>query len=338
MTTWTSKNLKKWPVSFTNGPIVNMDENSFIIAQQDTSERGSIWKYDIYSDNLQQIYKYPKSVMSFSHSIAYNPANNTIFLYPSKSTEIAIIDITLKRIKLVDFRYDNGRNYRPVLLCINRYLHLFGGSDNTKHLQWDYQLKQFKEVHNFVGLNMTECVVAYSKSKGIILCFASRYSQYKCQWFLEINMFKIYSNQWDKVNVDCPWMLTMGAVFTADGNYVIIAGVKNYDEGDDIYVLDMQDIDDVELRKSKIKCPKPGVHHFLKAGDVRRNELLVIGYIRETFASDEFKEMRQLSTEIMNLIVEWNYDEMIHWIEWNDEGEENEHYVIAVSAILSNLE
>ena len=127
----------------------------------------------------------------------------------------------------------------------------------------------------------------------------------------------------------------MCAVVTVDGNHVIVVGVEDY-KGNDIYVLNIKDIEDVILNKS-IKCPKHGVHHLLKTGDIWYNEMLVTGYIKSLFDSDEFKEINQLPMEILNMIIEWNYDEMIHWIEWNDKGEENEHYEIAVSTILSNL-
>ena len=347
MLTWSSKNLKKLPVGITAGEIKNINENSFIISPYTKAGSHDIWKYDAISDNLQPLSVYSESLNTRYHSVCYIPEIESIFLFtPSSKAPIVLIDINTKALSLMKYFDQHIMSIRyPCLLCIDGDIHLFGGTTNSKHIQWNYKTKSFKYMYDFVDdMDVSEGIALYLRSKKVIVCIGGDKENEDDFFSVERDCYsKIYisnlgSNEWKMIQEKCPWKVTMAAVLTSDENHVIIAGIKGDDEGDDIYVLNIKDLDNVTLSKSKIKCPKPGLHHLLKSGDIQRNELLVMGYIRNLFNSDEFHGATELPMEILMLIVKWHHNEMIHWIEWNSKQKENEHYEISVSSILSNLE
>ena len=59
------------------------------------------------------------------------------------------------------------------------------------------------------------------------------------------------------------------------------------------------------------------------------DELLVCGYLRCMISA--------LPTDLVNEIIRWYSEEMIHWIEFGGPLVERQHYAIPLSLILNSL-
>ena len=66
-------------------------------------------------------------------------------------------------------------HHSPALLCIEGNFHLFGGTNNSKHMQWNNKTQVFENMYDFDDvMDMTDVVAAYSKTKNIIICIGQR--------------------------------------------------------------------------------------------------------------------------------------------------------------------
>ncbi len=111
---------------------------------------------------------------------------------------------------------------------------------------------------------------------------------------------------------------------------------QGYLYGDELFVLNVDD--SYKVNKCNIHCPKEGLNHIVRSGHGKKDELLVIGFIKSLFGSNDFKDLRVPPVYIMQLIAIWYNQEMLHWVEWNRKGEENEHYMISMKRVISSIQ
>ena len=131
-----------------------------------------------------------------------------------------------------------------------------------------------------------------------------------------------------------------GAVLTSNERYIVLLGGAN-DTTDpagevyDIFVFDMKGSDDSKwkLKRSSIKCPAKGYCGAVRTGGIdSRDEILVIGFIKDCFKQKGFEHIQLPPLYIMKMIAQWYSAEMIHWLSWRDNAE---HYGIYLKNILS---
>ena len=76
---------------------------------------------------------------------------------------------------------------------------------------------------------------------------------------------------------------------------------------------------------------------MISLGDGMTGTVLVYGWIRGLFKEIEFENSQIPPTEVMELIVSWYNEETVHWLRTGGSDEQNEHYSITLSEILSSL-
>merc|ERR1712228_654603 len=212
---------------------------------------------------------------------------------------------------------------------IDGVTHLFSGQ-NSMHYIWNDDEQNMKEIEpsSWTGIEPWIFGVFQLKSQNKVLVIE----------YYSMMIFEIKQNKWHKIGLGIQSFSSLigsrseapassGAVMTLDKKHVIIA-VSEEDKGDDIYVLK---IGTYALRKSTIHCPKEGLHHLVICNDMQWTRSLVIGYIKSLNSQLPFMD-------VINIIVAFYWLEMIHWFEWNTEGEANEHYAISVDDIISSVD
>ena len=174
----------------------------------------------------------------------------------------------------------------------------------------------------------------YISSKRQILLIGGRHTRNR-----EANMgqtmpkhpwiYSLESNEWTKVENVIFARMMFDAVLTSNQRYIVICG-GSFSES--IHVLDMKTENEWQLRKSTIVLPKKEHCKLLITGGFEsKDEVLVIGYIRNCFQSKEFENIQLPPTYIMMMVAERYRAEMIHWIK------DNEHHAIYLKDLLSSL-
>lgn len=107
-------------------------------------------------------------------------------------------------------------------------------------------------------------------------------------------MFSFSTNKWRKIDYLKFDNSGASAVITIDENYIIIYGGwnKNFQQMDDIYVLDIKEDNQYKLKKSVIKVPKIARYNMLIRGSDTEHELLVDGWVKQLFKGEQFKNMQ----------------------------------------------
>ena len=94
----------------------------------------------------------------------------------------------------------------------------------------------------------------------------------------------------------------------------------------------MKDDNDWKIKRSIISCPDVGRCRVVRSGGVdSKDEILVIGFIKQCFKMKEFKHLQVPPVYIMILIANRYSAEMIHWLK------DNNHYGIYLKDILLSL-
>merc|ERR1712176_698745 len=128
--------------------------------------------------------------------------------------------------------------------------------------------------------------VIYLKAKESILLLAGTdCCQEEC--YDTIYEFSVQNSKWHKWDVEMPKDVeSFGAVVTRNDEYIIIfGGIRSlrWDRKvDDIFVYDTK-MDGGCFIKCNIKCPKTGSCEAVITDNNYRDELLVFGFINETY-------------------------------------------------------
>eukprot|EP01084_Bolivina_argentea_P203520 347591_1 len=311
-----------------------MNDIEFITSPYCHGTDASLCVINNASDSFNSYIPCPNNFEPSYHSISHDNINNKLYVLDS-GPKMAIIDVNTKDFEIIPNAFIE-RNYSPSLINVENNIHLIGGANNNAHFIWNHKNKLFDQIHEFEQYsNITNSSVLYVSSRNILVLIGGSSGHGADIW-----IFHLKQEKWKRIKEKCAWKKTR-AILTNDDKYIIIAGSEDDNDGDDIYVLNIDNIDNVILKKSEVKCPMGGYHHLLKSIVHSVNdELLVIGFIKWLWNSKEFKTVELLlpPLEIMKLIAKWYAVEMVHWIEWNVGNSENQHYQIPVSCILSSTE
>merc|ERR1712228_560319 len=160
-------------------------------------------------------------------------------------------------------------------------------------------------------------------------------------------MYSLKNKKWTKTS--CRFQgYKFAAVLTSNQRYIILLGGHRNSPEPDAYpnktktekygkisVMDLKsnNSNGWKIKESKIRLPQPGPCIAAKTdGMISKDELLVIGYIKELFQSKEFENIQLPPTYLMMMIAEKYSAEMIHWIHYD-----GSHRGIHLKDILSSL-
>ena len=126
------------------------------------------------------------------------------------------------------------------------------------------------------------------KAKDNILIFGGSIDGHSLD---DIHRYNILENEWKTLNVKLPVPLdAFGCTAVMNEQYVIILCGSSSDQessmkkSDDIYIYS---VDDQTITKSSIKCPVQRDCLSVTMCDQKRNEMTVIGYVREQWKLTE---------------------------------------------------
>lgn len=127
-------------------------------------------------------------------------------------------------------------------------------------------------------------------------------------------------------------------MLTSDEKFVILSTVNQYKRANEICVMDIQDDGhyllwggsfSIPCNSSSYKVTKTGGF-----GGCEASRLLVSGWMRELFASQEFEDSASPPSVVVKMIAQrTSMPEMIHWIADNSDLN---HFVLSVQDILSS--
>ena len=87
------------------------------------------------------------------------------------------------------------------------------------------------------------------------------------------------------------------------------------------------------IRKSSIKLPVKQTHPKIAITGGDKDEVVITGYVKQTFATSEFEELSLPPVYITQIIERYYNVGTLHWISKS----ENNHFTICVKDILTNL-
>eukprot|EP01084_Bolivina_argentea_P256778 432458_1 len=330
------------------GVVVSLNDHQFIIisdrdVENDYYPSESIYKYNAHNDEWHAFIDFPKDLCLDNYSVTINEVNNKLYLL--EGNRMIVIDIKTEQFHTYFFGTKNNIAVTitgtPGLVNVNGTTHIIGGSGNSKHLTWNDTNNLFDEMHDFCKDGIVSHIrgpsAVYVPSQKIILMFGGTNGE-STRMIGFIWKYDIYSNKWSKVNGIKFDFSDTSSVLTSNEEYVVISGGinKDFQDIDIIHVLDIRDKNNYILKECSIKCPMNGYHPIIRSGGGLKDELLVIGWIKHLFNSSPFNDMTLISSDIMQLISMWYYQETIHWIEFEniDDRQSNNHFGITLKHIL----
>ena len=177
-------------------------------------------------------------------------------------------------------------------------------------------------------LHLPNVTLIHVPSQNIILLIGAN-----CQhgpsviWKYEIN-----TKLWTPTGINTLWFTLSSAILTTSEKVVVIAG---YDKAlcNKLYILNIEDPVNYTLNHCTIGCPVPDARNSVLSvtgGDVDC-ELLVIGWIKKLFETENFSTLQLLPLYLMQSVVPWLSCEQLHWI-YRSSGA---HYAINMHHVVS---
>ncbi len=346
-------NSKQWmklqplPSEFNHPAVSRINSSEFIIAEYKFYSDTDGWKIYKFNHDSSKLTPFIIDCIDDNqaqyYNMVYDKTTNKLYLYTWEDNAVSgmmtIIDINTKQFETSTNCFAECES-GPNILSVQGTIHLIGGANNPKHYIWNNYNKSLEEIYHFAEYSAIFGASAfYLSSKDIIILIGG--ADRGLLSFEDINIgiwiFYLKNRTWKQIKTRCPWNIGR-AVMTSDEKYIIIAAANNNYKGNDIFILDIR-TDILVLKKSNICSPKEGYHQMVRTGDALKDEMLVIGFIKWLFNTNDFSDLVLPPFYIMQLIAKWYNTETIHWLEWNNKyDEENDHYTIPIKQILSSID
>ncbi len=304
------------PSDVTYGSIVSLNDSEFIIASQhNTKIFGCIYKYNIYKKEWTIFTNYPQNIDISHPSVCFDKYTNKV--YVAHNYGICIYNINTVKWICYNNYCCKGRH----LICTKGIVHLIG---QEKHYIWNKNDNIFKIVFDFGKFMNYYISLIYVSSQNIILLIDPNRCGALCFW-----SYCLISNKWKEINlISNKWkeVLAHMSVITSDEHYIIIGASTGK-----IYILDIRDQNNYKLSKSKIYYPFQ--HRLIvRTSNKCKNELIIIGWIKNIFISQQFDKSLMPPLGIIKIISQLCYEEMIHCIERSKAKQKKKkgHYLIYI--------
>ena len=277
------------------------------------------------------IYNIPKLEWRFLQSFKTYPRDNQIMfqkeeqlIYFLTDTGIAVYDLISNSIQ----EYDNVlTNYRPGNTCIctgaalqliEHKLQVIMGSFHDKHIEYDIEKKQCKELYQFKKYQdgLSEAASIYLQNKGESWLMGG----YDCDPCAlkpvdDVHLYSIKNNKWKLLDIKLPVPLCdCTCVCTKDERFIIIFGGE--DSSDvltaNIFIIDTELL---EIKESSIKCPMSDAFSACLVDETERSDLIITGFINECWTEEKFKNddnLRYPSNDIIRVILLFHSEQMVH--------------------------
>ena len=161
------------------------------------------------------------------------------------------------------------------------------------HFIYDRDQNSFKSIQSFAALR--HHVISYSKTRQSL--YALLYRQYGYLW-----KFNAKHQNWAKLKLsgikslrdtgDCAF------VITNDEKYALIF------ENDVNGTIDIFDIENNTMRRSKLKFPAPGfrLRGFL-TDNFEKSDVIIHGYLKKCWDQEMFRDFDELPEELIQLLT-----------------------------------
>ena len=325
-----------------------------------------IFKYNAKSNNWGQWIEYDKPPGTPA-GITYNEMDGKLYWIGYKG-QIYIFDIINQKSKKIQGLLNKATKYKNVMV-IDKTLHLtksdvrksshfvcnvYDSDKNIKITPADDTDIDYLATRNKYGYRNSKNV--YLKSKNIIVAIGCVPYTFDRKWReSQENKIMIYSvekNEWkilENLKMNQRKMEVPTILVTDDEKYVIIIGEfecteerwYGYEDDDDVwnesgeeipvYVLEIGHDVECKLKQCMIRLPMRRFFSIaITAGIKDEDVMLVAGYLRLIHHS------YSSPMDVMNEILKWMTDDIIHWIEYGTGGKtERRHFAISLSQILS---
>ena len=326
-----------------------LNVHEFLIASGfNFKDMDGIRKYNIHKDKWTEMMKYPKKKNMHIEDVTtdHKEPKSKIYLLESNDDRLMEFDINTKL--LSNFKCNYGVGTDSSMVNINGVFHSIGGNDtggafNSKHRAINSDNDERAIIHDFKqdGIEyLRNLSTIYVKSKQMILLIGG--NDFYNDKMMGIWQFCLNENQWDKLEQLEFDYDTVSCYLTSDQKYIVIGGGctlrGNY--MDKLYVLDIRKDNEYKLIESTIKLSSAlqgnykGNYKIIGSGGIK-DEILVIGWIKELFKTSEFKVLSLPPMYIMKWVSLWYNQEMVHFLDLNTC--EHNHYCIKLKHILNSL-
>ena len=312
----------EYPFKYTSKAIAISSHEYIVFVKYDHDLRPSeIQKYDTctntwslfvkFNETIQQ--RFPYSPWTFAWT--FNPKSQIIYVlshhrHPFSidlSNDNKVEDITTKL--LLNSQSAN-------LLFIDDKIHYIDSArhseSSTKHVACDVDISSMEVIHEFSDIHTSadsfkEYGFVHLKSHQILLLFGgwtgTGRSEYDARKWRKLSLKsndKDYRKWVELDDIKFPKKLSFfGFVTTMDEKYVIIMGgwIKGKMKSKKIYVFD---VNKCTLNECKIECPTGGFTSCVLMHGKFDYNLLANGYIRECYRQNAFKNLDDLSVDLIS--------------------------------------
>ena len=125
-----------------------------------------------------------------------------------------------------------------------------------------------------------------------------------------------------------------GIVSSLDERYIVRFGGTQCIDGEDVSVdeIIMFDLKTETVSKSDTKCPVRSNYRAVLFGNRMQDELVVFGFMNQSFKSPEMLDVQVLPIHIVQLMSKWYHNERVYLISMMSDMKE--HWVVNMDEII----
>ena len=299
-------------------------------------DQNYINNYNVHTNKWCQEFKYPLYWKIKIHSIAINKERNEIYLSTTdnnKKQKLVIINTVTKKYDFYEYNMDLLIPPNAIF-NVNGKIHLIG----DKHLMFDAETGQFKEIHNFdLDFYCAKPMVIYVESKMIFIVFMFKCDDKFIDYENSIWIFNINTNKWHQHEtiINKSQFCLNNAVLSSNEKFIVMIN-----EDGKLYVMDIGDDMNYKLSECSIKSPF-AYQKMMRSGGGIQDEILVCGWIKSLFKQLIFKHLQLPPIYIIKIICNFYGTELIHVISFMNpyplfraKSKIHTHYAINIKYIL----
>ena len=301
--------------------ICNISDTEFLVAHD-----AKVNKYNQTLNTWDEIYNVKGYYNTYKTRLAYNDTSKKLYLIDKDNDQMHILDMNDDKPKVQRLSNVNIWSKDCHFIFAENDLHLIAGRSDDAHLIYNAQIKKF--VRHLVYTDWQRNYyggLIHLKSKRKMLFFGGWTDLHQCTDDIWEYSFQCTDKRWVLLERKLPIEVQVfGSVLTPDEQYIIILGgwAQNKGETDDIYIWDLENMD---FRKSEIKCPKVGQYRACIMMD-EVQEIVIYGYLRKCIEMND----ENIPRDIVRMILKWCCNTFVHLLKRTD----GEHWRIELSEIL----
>lgn len=280
---------------------------------------------------IETEYKYPSNIRTSFHTSAYDKVNKILYIY---NKEALLIIINLESEECQIKRVSNVGKYAASVV-INGEFHIIGGFKSNKHMKWSVKDQRFIEIFHFkeAGIGYYLHKLCYIESKQVLISMGGYVTTTRSSRSCDhIYLYDIRNNKWHRSPISMPRrMYSFGYILTPNEKYIIIFGGNTTNH---VHIFDLHKQKMVRLSQNIIQCPINGGFHACVMSNYKKGKKLINGWVKKLWKRMEFKKVRKLNYDLIQLIIKWYCTEEVHLIHFN----KKEHWKRDLAEIVNAYE